>query len=114
MIRRPPRSTLFPYTTLFRSQARFPELAVRYVGNGVDTALFRPRATGERAAIRRRLGLPADEGLALFVARASGKKNLDAGLGIPTQDHHPGGCGARPDPPVPGGTQLGPVPHAPM
>src|SRR5258707_9523064 len=23
MIRRPPRSTLFPYTTLFRSQARF-------------------------------------------------------------------------------------------
>src|SRR2546430_12138345 len=24
MIRRPPRSTLFPYTTLFRSQAPFP------------------------------------------------------------------------------------------
>src|SRR5688572_31714172 len=24
MIRRPPRSTLFPYTTLFRSQRRFP------------------------------------------------------------------------------------------
>src|SRR5258708_17753506 len=25
MIRRPPRSTLFPYTTLFRSSARLPE-----------------------------------------------------------------------------------------
>src|SRR2546426_10884116 len=25
MIRRPPRSTLFPYTTLFRSAGRFPE-----------------------------------------------------------------------------------------
>src|SRR3712207_8583679 len=25
MIRRPPRSTLFPYTTLFRSKARFEE-----------------------------------------------------------------------------------------
>src|SRR3712207_7659392 len=25
MIRRPPRSTLFPYTTLFRSMSRFPE-----------------------------------------------------------------------------------------
>src|SRR3712207_8992548 len=25
MIRRPPRSTLFPYTTLFRSQASLPE-----------------------------------------------------------------------------------------
>src|SRR3712207_7415509 len=28
MIRRPPRSTLFPYTTLFRSQRRDPRLAV--------------------------------------------------------------------------------------
>src|SRR5258708_15078959 len=26
MIRRPPRSTLFPYTTLFRSQARFNDV----------------------------------------------------------------------------------------
>src|SRR2546421_4884687 len=26
MIRRPPRSTLFPYTTLFRSQAQVPRL----------------------------------------------------------------------------------------
>src|SRR5436189_1028275 len=25
MIRRPPRSTLFPYTTLFRSQGKLPE-----------------------------------------------------------------------------------------
>src|SRR2546430_7882025 len=29
MIRRPPRSTLFPYTTLFRSMLRMGELAVR-------------------------------------------------------------------------------------
>src|SRR2546430_16965203 len=28
MIRRPPRSTLFPYTTLFRSGARAPEVIV--------------------------------------------------------------------------------------
>src|SRR5438046_3719653 len=27
MIRRPPRSTLFPYTTLFRSRRRFPARA---------------------------------------------------------------------------------------
>src|SRR3712207_7667073 len=27
MIRRPPRSTLFPYTTLFRSERRKPELS---------------------------------------------------------------------------------------
>src|SRR3712207_7869669 len=29
MIRRPPRSTLFPYTTLFRSRGRAPARAVR-------------------------------------------------------------------------------------
>src|SRR2546421_8700310 len=31
MIRRPPRSTLFPYTTLFRSPGRDPELRVARV-----------------------------------------------------------------------------------
>src|SRR5438477_12663268 len=29
MIRRPPRSTLFPYTTLFRSDVRHPDLRER-------------------------------------------------------------------------------------
>src|SRR2546430_7266755 len=29
MIRRPPRSTLFPYTTLFRSETRFPQSSPR-------------------------------------------------------------------------------------
>src|SRR2546426_6653853 len=32
MIRRPPRSTLFPYTTLFRSNPAFDRLADRAVG----------------------------------------------------------------------------------
>src|SRR5688572_31375722 len=31
MLRRPPRSTLFPYTTLFRSVFRTPEVVVRDV-----------------------------------------------------------------------------------
>src|SRR5688572_30998806 len=39
MIRRPPRSTLFPYTTLFRSQGRQPAfeggLAVRFRHDGL-------------------------------------------------------------------------------
>src|SRR5256885_9393408 len=34
MIRRPPRSTLFPYTTLFRSVARLGRLERRAVGRG--------------------------------------------------------------------------------
>src|SRR5258708_29573206 len=37
MIRRPPRSTLFPYTTLFRSQWRFDRLiaVLRTVNNAI-------------------------------------------------------------------------------
>src|SRR3712207_7092607 len=35
MIRRPPRSTLFPYTTLFRSSSRGRGDAGERVGNGV-------------------------------------------------------------------------------
>src|SRR2546427_6504578 len=31
MIRRPPRSTLFPYTTLFRSRLKVPLAAVRII-----------------------------------------------------------------------------------
>src|SRR2546430_6371804 len=44
MIRRPPRSTLFPYTTLFRSlviQAYQPEAIAEYLGlsyRGIDRA----------------------------------------------------------------------------
>src|SRR4051794_41248798 len=47
MIRRPPRSTLFPYTTLFRSdRGRLPVLAVAGVA-------------GRPEAARRRTGHPA-------------------------------------------------------
>src|SRR2546427_5088187 len=49
MIRRPPRSTLFPYTTLFRSRAR------RLEGVRRDTShsgAGRPRATAPRARSR--------------------------------------------------------------
>src|SRR5256885_3748922 len=35
MIRRPPRSTLFPYTTLFRSQMKADDI----LGTGADTLL---------------------------------------------------------------------------
>src|SRR2546430_10737003 len=47
MIRRPPRSTLFPYTTLFRSRARRPRRRMRPVRAPSRTDLPR-RAVGER------------------------------------------------------------------
>src|SRR5258705_7079053 len=44
MIRRPPRSTLFPYTTLFRSDARKCVVRHRHGGRGVraDLRLHQP------------------------------------------------------------------------
>src|SRR3712207_8470020 len=46
MIRRPPRSTLFPYTTLFRSMARSGELVRPSDGRPVQRVAIvtRPRA----------------------------------------------------------------------
>src|SRR3989441_10434690 len=38
MIRRPPRSTLFPYTTLFRSHVQHAQYAGRGAGDGVSAA----------------------------------------------------------------------------
>src|SRR3712207_7258579 len=54
MIRRPPRSTLFPYTTLFRSLGVEPELdsldEVESRGAGRSTS-FRGRVTGIRVEL---------------------------------------------------------------
>src|SRR5258706_2068941 len=42
MIRRPPRSTLFPYTTLFRS---IKDLAAHQTGDGVELAFTLPSSS---------------------------------------------------------------------
>src|SRR3712207_6863666 len=39
MIRRPPRSTLFPYTTLFRSQRKIPHSSLFGFANAPSTRL---------------------------------------------------------------------------
>src|SRR5438093_7885686 len=56
MPRRPPRSTLFPYTTLFRSQA--VKLAVEWVPDIALIDIGLPEIDGYEVArrIRRRLG----------------------------------------------------------
>src|SRR5258706_8813928 len=44
MIRRPPRSTLFPYTTLFRSLAKHPDLSdARARSAPVPARAYRPQ-----------------------------------------------------------------------
>src|SRR2546422_3239999 len=54
MIRRPPRSTLFPYTTLFRSDAR--RVAARFHADAV-AVVNRNRPMLQRLARRYRLGV---------------------------------------------------------
>src|SRR5206468_4953276 len=42
MIRRPPRSTLFPYTTLFRSRSRRARRSLHALGRGVPRRVPEP------------------------------------------------------------------------
>src|SRR5260370_29096336 len=42
MIRRPPRSTLFPYTTLFRSEKQADIFYVAFLRDGIADAAKRP------------------------------------------------------------------------
>src|SRR5256885_7146086 len=52
MIRRPPRSTLFPYTTLFRSRQRAAgDEALRHGGPPASQAALLARLAGERASV---------------------------------------------------------------
>src|SRR5260370_26613136 len=50
MIRRPPRSTLFPYTTLFRS-SRAPSRSGRATPRKRSTAPIEPRRRGQRGEV---------------------------------------------------------------
>src|SRR3712207_9042748 len=82
MIRRPPRSTLFPYTTLFRSDGvRVRELARRRFAGGLPGAhrLARGRDQGaalvgeaQRAHRRGRQDVDGADGLAVLVPEGDG------------------------------------------
>src|SRR3712207_7932802 len=52
MIRRPPRSTLFPYTTLFRSRPSAGNACTRPDVAAVTTAARQPRVTAAAQAAR--------------------------------------------------------------
>src|SRR5256885_15809528 len=79
MIRRPPRSTLFPYTTLFRSRSRgvagTPPVSVHLLHRGVDrpgTARRADRRDGARELLLR-----------LHRRRDAGRKRAAGGEEVP-------------------------------
>src|SRR5574337_2203664 len=94
MIRRPPRSTLFPYTTLFRSEAAKLRLAVlagqlRTAGVRVDLAYGDRGLKGSmRAADRSGAALALVAGDRDIAAGTVGVKDLAAGVqvGVPSDD----------------------------
>src|SRR2546425_7132429 len=59
MIRRPPRSTLFPYTTLFRS--RLPALLIAEKYRGIYQRILARIDDAERAALTALLQTNADQ-----------------------------------------------------
>src|SRR2546422_5627480 len=60
MIRRPPRSTLFPYTTLFRSRVHFREQAAGPGAIDADRALEGQDGVFEHGQLQALLGLEPD------------------------------------------------------
>src|SRR5256886_4175902 len=85
MIRRPPRSTLFPYTTLFRSHGD----VVRGALPALDTVVERE--------IQRAIG-PAHDALVLIVADRTGghlDRRRERASTVPREGHQHRGMGAK-------------------
>jgi glycosyltransferase involved in cell wall biosynthesis len=94
--------------------ARDSGRAIDFVGNGVEAERFRPRSAEERRAARRAFGLPEDAVLALFAARESEKKNLDALLRADREGYTLVVCGWERNLSGPSLVDLGVVPYPRM
>src|SRR2546426_4028871 len=93
MIRRPPRSTLFPYTTLFRSRALAEHRRIQLEVGGFEEA----RISGDAALVRQLLVIvldnavkftPAGGHVRLDIAAQDGCASVvvaDTGVGIPPE-----------------------------
>src|SRR2546430_14274512 len=77
MIRRPPRSTLFPYTTLFRSDFKFVETAIPIDEVESVESIVKRFKTG--AMSYGSISQEAHETLAIAMNRLGGKSNTGEG-----------------------------------
>src|SRR5256886_15288718 len=93
MIRRPPRSTLFPYTTLFRSRLTPSELAsVKYYA-------FVEGTVADVSGVISRTGYTGEDGFELFCGNADAvrlwRALLEEGRSDEIRPAGPGGPGTR-------------------
>src|SRR5256886_13957838 len=105
MIRRPPRSTLFPYTTLFRSLLRVPQAA------GGAGRLHRERRAADRGT--REAGGAQFRGAAAGGGPGGGgapRAHADRSARRAREGDHAGGRGVSASPPVGAGVSLGGAP----
>src|SRR2546427_7374790 len=87
MIRRPPRSTLFPYTTLFRSIARFEDLFRKHLG--VKHAIATSSCTGAIHMGLAALGVgPGDERSEEHTSELQSQSNLVCRLLLEKKKKH--------------------------
>src|SRR2546427_5716275 len=80
MIRRPPRSTLFPYTTLFRSQSARPARPPRHGSEREGARAARQSAEARRLQDRKSTRLNSSHSqisYAVFCLKKKKKKNKD-------------------------------------
>src|SRR3712207_8978507 len=104
MIRRPPRSTLFPYTTLFRSVDVHLDGARIWnasVASGVDLATYGGLADTASVCLSKGLGAPVGSVLVASAERISASRALRQRLGR----------GVRPGRGVAGGGPFPPGAH---
>src|SRR5215471_18580773 len=91
MIRRPPRSTLFPYTTLFRSPPRIPQGPARRGPQGFGSRPRLQQGSDPESGVAIELGIAGRvRGLA-----EQGGADARAGLHRRTRAHLPGRAGVK-------------------
>jgi len=93
---------------------RFPDRRIEFIGNGVDSGVFRQLSPPERLEARRSFGLPPDDVLVLYAGRATPKKHFPTVEAIPRKGFQLVVCGADRRLQAPGLIDLGVVAHSRM
>src|SRR5258705_8223807 len=108
MIRRPPRSTLFPYTTLFRSHALGRSLTIQDVFEAVGAQAAGEMSDADLLAVERAACPGAGSCAGMYTANTMSACAQALGMGLPRPAAPPPGHPART--PAGRGARHGPRP----